>query len=61
MKYVRFCPKCRSLNIRSKLLGFFGLPAKYKCGNCSYQAYVFPMVSVDDLKKFGKKKRSDRK
>ena len=61
MKHIKFCPKCKSLNIRSKILGFFGFPAKYKCGNCGYQAFIFPAVSIDELKKLAKNGRRKHK
>jgi DNA-directed RNA polymerase subunit M/transcription elongation factor TFIIS len=60
MKHVKFCPKCKSLDIRSHLIGFFGFPAKYKCRNCGYSAFIFPALTMEQLKKLGNK-RSDRK
>jgi transposase-like protein len=55
MPHIKFCPKCKSLNIRSKLIGFFGFPAKYRCKDCGYQAFIFPAISMEELKKLKKK------
>jgi transposase-like protein len=56
MRHIKFCPKCRSLNVRSRLLGFLGFPAKYRCKDCGYQAFIFPAISIEELKKIARKK-----
>jgi hypothetical protein len=54
---IKFCQKCKSLNVRTKLLGFFGFPTKYKCRDCNYQSFIFPTITLEQLKKLGKKKK----
>jgi transposase-like protein len=55
MKHIKFCPKCKSLNIRIGLIGFFGFPARYKCRECGYKSFIFPTISIEELKKLAKK------
>jgi len=52
-KYVKFCPKCKSLNIRAELKSgwWIGLPAVYKCRNCGFKSRLFPEISMEEVKK----------
>jgi len=56
MRHIKFCPKCKSLNIRSRLLGFFGFPAKYRCKDCGFSAFIFPTITNEQLEELKKKK-----
>lgn len=55
-KYVKICPKCRSLNVgmRWQSMWFFGMPASFRCMDCGFTGYVFPEIDVRKIKK-GKK------
>jgi transposase-like protein len=57
MKHIKFCPKCKSLNIRSKFIGFLGFPAQYRCRDCGYQAFIFPTLTMEQLKELGNRKK----
>ena len=61
-KYVKFCPKCKSLNIKTvTAIGrwglAFGLPAVYKCGKCMYESPLFPEIELSKRKAGSKNKR----
>ena len=50
-KIVRMylCPNCRSANVKRifALRNIFGLHPMWKCQKCSYEAEVFPLLSLD--------------
>lgn len=56
-KYVKFCPRCKSINVfpeksTLQILGF--LPTRYVCNDCGYAAFSFPCISLANLKKLRK-------
>jgi len=60
-KYVKFCPKCKSINIQVSNQGFkalelFGAPTIYRCLDCGYSSGIFPEIERDNLKSSKKKK-----
>ncbi|HLC55909.1 MAG TPA: hypothetical protein VJJ23_01605 [Candidatus Nanoarchaeia archaeon] len=51
-KYIKICPKCRSLNIKVEnalTTGF--LPNSYICINCKYKGMIFPEIEISRLEK----------
>lgn len=55
-KYVKICPRCRSLNIKISNQGgsagiIFGTPTLYKCLDCGYVNYAFPEIDLNEFKK----------
>ena len=53
-KFVKFCPKCKSLNISINYRGglvALGMPPIYQCRKCGYSSYFFPEVVISKLKK----------
>lgn len=55
IKYIKFCPRCKNLNIKVGNAGglagtYFGLPTLYKCMNCGYNNYAFPEIDINELK-----------
>jgi len=58
-KIVRMylCPNCRSANVQRifTFRNIFGLHPMWKCQKCSYEAEIFPLLSVD-VNKLNKKK-----
>lgn len=63
-RYVKICPKCRSLNIRTKWqsLWFFGFPATFKCLDCGFTSYIFPEMELNEknVKKLVRLKKKER-
>ena len=60
--YVRFCPKCISVDINQEKstmqsLGF--LPTKYICSNCGYFSFNFPEINIDELDKLNLQKNRE--
>ena len=52
-KYVRVCPKCRSLDVVSDLtLAFLGENSTLKCRECGYTNTFFPEVEATRVKEF---------
>ena len=51
MMKKRFCPKCKSKNIRrdmDAITGALGSLADWKCDDCGYKAAEFPVEEEDD-------------
>ena len=48
MKYIKICPKCKSLKIalKFKSLWFFGFPASHQCMDCGYVGRIFPEIKI---------------
>ena len=59
-KYVKICPKCKSIEIRTNFKPNIGLgaPTEYVCDKCGFTSMIFPEIDVDELKKEEKKKKS---
>ncbi|MEM4702980.1 MAG: hypothetical protein QXP53_00630 [Candidatus Pacearchaeota archaeon] len=65
-KYIKFCPKCRSINIKIRNVGgsagiLFGAPTIYTCQNCGFSNYAFPEIEKDKLKNVKSKTRIQEK
>ncbi|MGB9707989.1 MAG: hypothetical protein ACPLXC_01515 [Candidatus Pacearchaeota archaeon] len=63
-RYVRICPRCRSLNIKVSNQGgsagtYFGLPTVYKCQNCGYSNYTFPEIDLNEFKRRKEENEND--
>ena len=63
-KYIKFCPKCNSIDISQdkstmQSLGF--LPTKYICNNCGYTSFNFPEIDVNELDKLHPQKNKKQK
>lgn len=61
-KFVRICPKCKSLDIIQEAPGvssniIFGFPTQYRCKNCGFKNYIFPEVDITHVKIKDKKPR----
>ena len=58
-KIVRLylCPNCRSANVQRifTFRNIFGLHPMWKCQKCSYEAEIFPLLSLD-INKLNKKR-----
>lgn len=56
MKYIKICPKCKSLKIklRWQSFWFYGFPPSYQCLNCGYKGRLFPEVDAAKIKKWKK-------
>ena len=53
-KYIRFCPKCKSIDInqdKSTMQSLGYLPTKYICNNCGYSSFNFPEMNMNRLHK----------
>ncbi len=65
-RYVRICPRCRSLNIeishQGSLSGLtaLGLPTIYRCKDCGYRGYAFPEIDLNKIKS-KQKENNDKK
>ena len=62
--YIKFCPKCNSIDIHQdkstmQSLGF--LPTKYICNNCSYTSFNFPEIDINELDKLHLQKKQETK
>ena len=62
-KFVKFCPRCKSINISldksNPLFGAAGLPANYICKDCGYNRRVFPEINISKLKEL-KESRTEK-
>ncbi|MBI3027432.1 hypothetical protein HYY70_04920 [Candidatus Woesearchaeota archaeon] len=62
-KYVKICPKCGSLKIRTDfsnpVVWAYGTAVKYRCDSCGYLALIFPEVLKNEINHYkkGLKKR----
>lgn len=63
MRYVKFCPKCRSLDVRLewKSFWFLGFPPSYACKKCGFKSMIFPEISTEKIKKKAKRKKNEKK
>ncbi|MBI2559417.1 hypothetical protein HYW20_08900 [Candidatus Woesearchaeota archaeon] len=53
-KYIKFCPKCNSIDIyqdKSTMQSLGYLPTKYICNNCGYSSFNFPEIDINELDK----------
>jgi len=55
MNEKRFCPKCKSENVRKEMniLLALGAPQKWVCNKCGYHGHMFPIK--EKLKNIKKK------
>ena len=57
MKNIRYCPRCKSVNVRISITpsAVLGAPQKWQCLNCGFESYsVFPIGKIEDQKKIQK-------
>lgn len=49
-KYVKICPKCKSLEVKNKFNPNIGLgaPTEYCCDSCGFCSVIFPEIEVED-------------
>jgi len=40
----KFCPKCKSTNVRKKMGALLtrGVPQEWRCNDCGYSSFIFP-------------------
>lgn len=53
-KYIRFCPKCNSIDInqdKSTMQSVGYLPTKYICNYCCHSSFNFPEIDINKLNK----------
>jgi hypothetical protein len=53
-KYIRFCPKCNSIDVnqdKSTMQSLGYLPTKYICSSCGYSSFNFPEINLNKLNK----------
>ena len=59
-RYIQICPRCRSTDIfmdnSNPLQPALGMPARYVCNKCKYNATIFPEVTTTKIKDFKGKK-----
>lgn len=61
--YLKFCPKCNSINInqdKSTMQSLGYLPTKYICDTCGYSSFNFPETGLDRLNKLHIKKPREK-
>lgn len=61
-KYLKICPKCKSIDVRtdkSTLQQLGAIPAMYICNKCKHSGYNFPELEISELDK--PKKKIDKK
>ncbi len=61
-EYVKFCPKCNSIDIyqdKSTMQSLGFLPTKYICNNCGYTSFNFPEIDIDELDKIHPQKKQE--
>lgn len=55
-EFIKVCPKCRSLDLKSDLtMAFLGETSTLTCNGCGYTNTFFPEVEVGKIKDFMKK------
>ena len=62
--YIKFCPKCNSIDIyqdKSTMQSLGYLPTKYICNNCGYSSFNFPEIDVNELDKLHPQKKPETK
>ena len=62
--YIKFCPKCNSIDIhqdKSTMQSLGYLPTKYICSNCGYSSFNFPEIEVNELDKLHLQKKQETK
>ncbi len=50
MKKIKYCPKCKSMNVKIDITAgaVFGAPQKWRCMNCGFESYaIFPDGEVE--------------
>lgn len=64
VKYIKFCPKCSSIEInrdKSTMQSLGYLPTKYICDNCGYSSFNFPEIEIEKINELKiKSKESDK-
>ncbi|MBI2541093.1 hypothetical protein HYV80_00085 [Candidatus Woesearchaeota archaeon] len=53
-RYIRFCPKCSSINVqqdKSTMQSLGYLPTKYICCNCGFSSFTMPDIDVNKTNK----------
>ena len=51
---VKFCPKCRSEEIKLVVGGGIGM---YECKKCKFRGSIFPEKEIGEVKKIKRKKK----
>lgn len=50
---LRYCPKCKSVNVRVNITAsaVLGAPQKWECLNCGFESYsIFPIGDIKNKK-----------
>ena len=56
---AKYCPKCKSINVKVKIAASasLGAPQKWKCNDCGFESYsIFPEKEISEIRKERKKK-----
>lgn len=62
MRKAKFCPKCKSINVKIKIIpsAALGAPQKWQCLDCGFESHsIFPEKEIE--KKTKKKKKGGKK
>ncbi len=54
MEKIKYCPRCKSTNVKINITAgaVFGSPQKWKCVNCGFESYSpFPEGDIKSKKK----------
>jgi transposase-like protein len=61
---IRFCPKCKSINVGVDIgpSAAFGVPQKWKCYDCGFEAFaIFPVREEEQIKDKAKLNTKNKK
>lgn len=50
---IRYCPKCKSVNVRIDITttAALGVPQKWECMKCGFESYaIFPERDIEEIK-----------
>ncbi len=47
---VKFCPKCKSTNVKSEMAVsiIYGAPQKWRCDDCGFSGFLFPEKEIEE-------------
>jgi hypothetical protein len=62
-KEIRFCPRCKSINVGVDIgpSAAFGVPQKWKCYDCVFEAFAIFPVREEEIANKNNKSREKQK
>ena len=57
MKKMKYCPRCKSIDVRINITPSIvaGVPQKWECNDCNFESYsIFPEKEIDNSDKSDK-------